>query len=119
MVDTGGEGQYGMYNQRKIDYWTQTIQVPIIKKPIYSTAGGDAYSSLLGFKDASFIKIRNISLGYNFDSKVLRNIGISSLKLYAQAKNIGNLYSSVDFMDLDLGTTYYNRGFTFGLQVSF
>ena len=106
IVDTGGEGQNGMYNQREINYWTPDNT-------------GDAYSSLLGFKDASFIKIRNISLGYNFNSKALKNIGISSLKLYAQAKNIGNLYSSVDFMDLDLGTTYYNRGFTFGLQVGF
>ena len=119
MVDTGGEGQYGMYNQRKINYWTPDNTGADYQKPIYSTAGGDAYSSLLGFKDASFIKIRNISLGYNFNSKALKNIGISSLKLYAQAKNIGNLYSSVDFMDLDLGTTYYNRGFTFGLQVGF
>ena len=119
MVDTGGEGQYGMYNQREISYWTPDNTGADYQKPIYSTAGGDAYSSLLGFKDASFIKIRNISLGYNFNSKALKNIGISSLKLYAQAKNIGNLYSSVDFMDLDLGTTYYNRGFTFGLQVGF
>ena len=119
MVDTGGEGQYGMYNQREISYWTPDNTGADYQKPIYSTAGGDAYSSLLGFKDASFIKIRNISLGYNFNSKALKNIGISSLKLYAQAKNIGILYSSVDFMDLDLGTTYYNRGFTFGLQVGF
>ena len=119
IVDTGGEGQNGMYNQREINYWTPDNTGADYQKPIYSTAGGDAYSSLLGFKDASFIKIRNISLGYNFNSKALKNIGISSLKLYAQAKNIGNLYSSVDFMDLDLGTTYYNRGFTFGLQVGF
>ena len=119
MINTGGEGQLGMYNQREIDYWTPDNTGAEWQKPIYSTAGGDSYSSLLGFKDASFIKIRNISLGYNFDKKVCKSIGISSLKLYAQAKNLGNLYSSVDFIDLDLGTTYYNRGFTFGIQVGF
>ena len=79
MVDTGGEGQYGMYNQRKINYWTPDNTGADYQKPIYSTAGGDAYSSLLGFKDASFIKIRNISLGYNFNSKALKNIEISPL----------------------------------------
>ena len=31
MVDTGGEGQYGMYNQRKINYWTPDNTVLIIK----------------------------------------------------------------------------------------
>jgi hypothetical protein len=29
------------------------------------------------------------------------------------------LYSSVDFMDLDTGRTYFNRGVTVGAQVEF
>ena len=119
MISTGGEGQYGMYNQREIDYWTPDNTDAEWQKPIYSTAGGDEYSSLLGFKEASFIKVRNISLGYNFNKNICNKLGIGSLKVYAQGKNLGDLFSTVDFMDLDLGTTYYNRGFTFGLQVGF
>ena len=46
-------------------------------------------------------------------------IGLSAAKVYIQGKNLGMLYSSVDFMDLDTGWTYYNRGFTVGLQVDF
>jgi len=121
MISTGGEGQLGMYQQREIDYWTPNNTGAEWQKPVYSTAGGDSYSSLLGFKDASFIKIRNLSLGYNFDRKLLDKIGIglSNAKIYVQGKNLGMLYSSVDFMDLDTGATYYNRGFTIGLQVDF
>lgn len=119
MVDTGGEGQYGMYNQRSIDYWTPSNTNADYQKPIYSTAGGDAYSSLLGFKNASFLKLRNISLGYNFNKSACRSMGIQSLKLYAQGKNLGDIYSSIDFIDLDLGTTYYNRGYTVGVQIGF
>lgn len=119
MISTGGEGQYGMYQQREIDYWTPDNPNAEWQKPIYSTSGGDNYSGLLGFQDASFIKLRNISLGYNFDKRVCKSLGIGSLKLYAQGKNLGNIYSSVDYMDLDLGTTYYNRGYTFGIQVGF
>ena len=119
MVSTGGEGQLGMYQQREIDYWTPDNTDAEWQKPIYSTAGGDGYSSLLGFKDASFIKVRNISLGYNFSKNICKKIGINSLKAYVQGKNLGNLYSSIDFLDLDLGSTYYNRGVTFGLQVGF
>lgn len=119
MVSTGGEGQFGMYQQREISYWTPENPGADFQKPIYSTAGGDPYSSLLGFEDASFIKVRNLSLGYNFDKKICEKIGIGSLKVYAQGKNLGCLYSSVDYLDLDLGTTYYNRGFTIGMQVGF
>ena len=119
MVSTGGEGQLGMYQQREIDYWTPQNTGAEWQKPVYSTAGGDSYSSLLGFQDASFIKIRNLSLGYTFDRKLVEQIGLSNLKVYVQGKNLGMLYSSVDFMDLDTGWTYYNRGFTVGLQVDF
>ena len=118
-VSTGGEGQLGMYQQREIDYWTPNNTGAEWQKPIYSQAGGDQYSGLLGFKDASFIKIRNLSLGYNFDKKLCNKIGISGAKVYMQGKNLGMLYSSVDFMDLDTGWTYYNRGFTLGVQIDF
>ena len=121
MISTGGEGQLGMYQQREIDYWTPSNTGAEWQKPVYSQAGGDAYAGLLGFKDASFIKIRNLSLGYNFDKQLLSKLGIglSNAKIYIQGKNLGMLYSSVDFMDLDTGATFFNRGFTVGLQVDF
>ncbi len=119
MISTGGEGQYGMYQQREIDYWTPENTGAEWQRPFYSTSGGDEYTALLGFKDASFIKVRNLSLGYRLDKALCDKIGIGGAKLYLQGKNLGNLYSSVDFMDLDTGTTYFNRGFTIGLQVDF
>ena len=118
-ISTGGEGQLGMYQQREIDYWRPDNTGAEWQKPVYSQAGGDPYAGLLGFKDASFIKIRNLSLGYNFDKSICNAIGINGAKLYVQGKNLGMLYSSVDFMDLDTGATFFNRGFTVGLQVEF
>ncbi len=118
-ISTGGEGQLGMYQQREISYWRPDNTGADWQKPVYSQAGGDPYAGLLGFKDASFIKVRNLSLGYNFNRKLLETIGLSDLKLYVQGRNLGMLYSSVDFMDLDTGRTYFNRGVTVGLQVNF
>ena len=119
MYSTGGEGQLGMYQQREISYWIPNNTGAEWQKPIYNQSGGDPYSALLGFKDASFIKIRNLSLAYNFDKAMLKGIGINGLKLYVQGRNLGMLYSSIDFMDLDTGATYFNRGFTVGMQVDF
>ncbi len=118
-VSTGGEGQLGMYQQREISYWTPSNTGADWQKPIYNQSGGDPYSGLLGFKDASFVKVRNLSLAYNFNKSVLNTLGINGLKLYVQGKNLGMLYSSVDFMDLDTGATYYNRGVTMGILVDF
>lgn len=118
-ADVGGQGQLGMYNQSEISYWTPDNTGADWQKPIYNQAGGDAYSSLLGYKDASFIKLRNLSLGYTFNRKLIEKWGLSNLKLYVQGKNLGMLYSSYKYMDLDTGRTYFNRGFTVGLQVGF
>ena len=119
MISTGGEGQIYQGNQRKIDYWTPNNTGAEWQKPYWATTCGDPYAGLLGYRNASFIKVRNISLGYQIPQKACNAIGIESLRVFAQAKNLGDLFSTVNFRDLDLGTTFYNRGVTFGVQIGF
>ena len=38
-------------------------------------------------EDGSYVKIKNIQLGYNFPSSIYSKLGLSSLRVYAQAKN--------------------------------
>jgi len=38
-------------------------------------------------EDGSYVKIKNIQLGYNFPSSTYSKLGLSSLRVYAQAKN--------------------------------
>jgi TonB-linked SusC/RagA family outer membrane protein len=118
-VDTGGEPQLGRYNQRSIDYWTPDNRNADYQKPIYNEAGGDAYSSILGYYSGSFLKIRNISLGYNVSRNATNKLGINNLKVYVQALNPGFIYSGIDWRDMDTGHSTYNRGFVFGLNVGF
>ncbi|GAO29463.1 TonB-dependent receptor [Geofilum rubicundum JCM 15548] len=118
-VATGGEGQIGRYNQREIDYWTPDNTDAEFQKPIYNEAGGDAYSSILGYRSGSFFKIRTISLGYNLPFRTLENLGIQNMKVYVQAKNPGTIYSDIEWLDMDLGGSTYNRGFVFGLNIGF
>lgn len=119
IVDTGGESQLGRANQRSINYWTPNNTNADYQMPIYNEAGGDPYSSLLGFKEANFLKMRTISLGYFLPKKVTRKMGVSHLKVYTQCTNPFIIASSIDFLDLDQGTSTYNRGFVFGLDVTF
>jgi len=49
-------------------------------------------------QDASFIKLRNISLGYNFDGKTLERVPFSSLRVSLAANNI-ILYTPWDGFD--------------------
>jgi TonB-dependent starch-binding outer membrane protein SusC len=117
--NTGGEAQTARGNQRQINYWTDNNQNSEYQKPIYSVASGDAYSPSLGYKKASFVKIRNISASYNFSGKVLKAMHMSGLRVYFQAANPGMLFSKIKFMDMDVESILSNRGYTFGINAGF
>ena len=110
----------GRYNVRKYDYWTETNTGAKYTKPIFSEAGADEYYQTVdNWMDRSYLKIRNISLGYTFPAAMLRNTPISALRFYLQARNLGSIFNGSEVRDMDTGQTYYNRGVTFGVNVTF
>ncbi|MBQ6244841.1 MAG: TonB-dependent receptor [Bacteroidales bacterium] len=110
----------GRYNVRKYDYWTPNNTDAKYTKPIFSEAGADSYYQTVdNWMDRSYLKLRNISLSYTFPSKMLNGTGINALKLYVQARNLGSIFNGSEVRDMDTGNTYYNRGFTFGVNISF
>jgi TonB-linked SusC/RagA family outer membrane protein len=117
--NTGGEAQTARSNQRQINYWTENNQNSEYQKPFYSVGSGDNYSAALGYKKASFLKIRNISAAYNVPAKFLTTMHMSSLRVYFQAANPGMLFSQIKFMDMDAEAMFSNRGFTFGINAGF
>lgn len=109
----------GRYPVREYDYWTPSNTGAKYTKPIYSEAGEDIYYQIVDIADRSYLKLRNVSLSYTFPEKLLRSTPISALKVYGQAKNLGSLFNKSEARDMDTGLAYYNRGFTFGVNVSF
>ncbi|KAF2515592.1 SusC/RagA family TonB-linked outer membrane protein [Flavobacterium foetidum] len=48
-----------------------------------ATGAGAYWTSLFGYyRDASYVKIKNISLGYTFDSELLKRLKMSNLRVY-------------------------------------
>jgi len=121
LYNSGGEGQSARGTNREIDYYTENNTDAEFQKPIFSAGGNalDPYSPALGYHKASFIKVRNISLGYNFNNRTVGKSGISNLRAYFQVQNPGMLYSEVKFIDMDVVGPTWNRGFTLGINASF
>ncbi len=117
--NTGGESETARGVQRTINYYNENNMNAEYQKPVYSEGSGDAYYPALGYKKASFIKIRNISLGYNLNSNTLKTSAISGLKIYVQVVNPGMLFSKISWMDMDVVEPTYNRGITIGLNATF
>lgn len=79
----------GQRGQVDVDYWTEENTNAKYPKPggIQSN-DNPKYGSTLGYFDASYWKVRNISLGYKFDEqKWLKNFGIQSLRAYVSIQN--------------------------------
>ena len=119
LFNTGGEGLTGRFNQRVVNYYTEVNTTSDYQKPIYTAGTGDPYSLILGYKDGSFLKIRNISLGYNLPDKFSKSIGLSHSRIYVQALNPGMIFNNIDWIDMDLRNSAWNKGFSMGINVDF
>ncbi|MCP2028665.1 TonB-linked SusC/RagA family outer membrane protein [Flavobacterium sp. HSC-32F16] len=61
-----------------------------------ATGAGAYWTSLFGYyRDASYVKIKNISLGYTLDSELLKKLKISNLRVYV------NVLDPFVFTDFD------------------
>ena len=85
----------GRRNNLDVDYWTEQNTGAKYPKPGGILSGDNPkYGSTLGYFDAGYLKIRAITLGYNFDSlKCIKDFGISRLRLYASVQNPFVLFS--------------------------
>lgn len=88
----GSSGYLNMLSGRrgnvKVDYWTPENTGANYPKP--GGVGGDnpKYGSTLGYFNASYLKIRTITLGYNFQhNNWIKNAGIERLRIYCTAQN--------------------------------
>lgn len=79
-------------------------------------------------KDASYLRLKSVEIGYTFDSKLLKNVGIDKLRLYINGYNL--LTFCDPFVkafdpekiegDYNAGLNYpLNRTFNFGLTMNF
>ena len=71
-----------------INYWTPenpTNEYPRPNKNV--SLASTLYSSTLGYADGSFVRLRNITLGYTVPKLILEKSFIKSVRVYATARN--------------------------------
>ena len=103
---------------------------PTSNIPRTSATGSEEYSSRV-IEDGSYLRLKNVSLGYTVPSRSLRKAGISSLRVYVSADNIWTLtnYSGPDpevstrnsVLTPGFDWSAYPRayGFTAGVNITF
>lgn len=84
----------GRHNNVSVDYWTPENTGAKYPRPGGITAADNPkYMSTMAYFDASYLKIRTLSLGYNFGGEWMDNAGISQARIYFTAQNPFVLFS--------------------------
>jgi len=121
-ITSTGQYQGGREPVIAMEYYNENnknnITAHMYQRPYFNTAGGDSYSSYRFQADGSFLKVRQIALGYNLPRKFVNSLGLSNVKVSAQLKNPFSIFNGAWWTDGDLGSTY-NKSLVFGLNIGF
>jgi len=86
----------------------------------------DFQQSTQFLQDASYVKLKNIVVGYTLNETVSKKIGIQRLRIFAQAQNIFTI-TDVDYIDPEFANAFggvglsapINSGFSLGINANF
>ncbi|WP_296682572.1 TonB-dependent receptor [Flavobacterium sp.] len=116
--------QFSSYENR----WSPTNPTSDVFRTKGFYTGG--YSSRY-VEDGSFLRLKTISLGYNFDSKWVQKMNIKSIRLYVSGQNLFtwtkysgpdpevNVYNTALTSGFDFSAYPRARTFTFGTNINF
>ena len=83
---------------------------------------GNMQSSTWFMRDGSFIRLKNVEMGYNFNKGLVKRVGLNNLRLYASGTNLWT-WSAFKTWDVEMagnGLGYpVQRVYNLGIQVSF
>ncbi|MGA0556168.1 SusC/RagA family TonB-linked outer membrane protein [Larkinella sp. VNQ87] len=124
--------RFGNENYERIALERWTPQNPSTTQPRLTNGGQNYEVSNYFIESGSFVRIRNIQIGYTLPSTLLRSIGVRSLRAYVNALNpvtftnysgfspeVGGNENSTLSRGVDLDVVPVYRTTTVGLQIGF
>ena len=122
-----GDGADGLgmnLSRRQLQRWQKPGDITEVPKPILGnpTKSRDWYNSRW-LEDGSYIRLKNVTLSYDFPKHLIGKIGIDNLQIYFKGTNLWT-HSNVWSLDPEVGVygsssnVYPNsRSFVFGLNI--
>ena len=128
------ESQSDPNNQttRVLNHWTPTNTNTDIPRPVrYDPAGNNRFSNRW-LEDGSYVRLKNLTVAYNFPTTLTKHAAIQNLRLYVTGQNLitwthylgydpevsADPFSSTSF-GRDYGVYPQSRTYTIGLNANF
>jgi TonB-linked SusC/RagA family outer membrane protein len=102
-------------NQTKdqLNRWQQPGDITDVPKAIFLGGNGDQRRQSRYIREGSFVRLQNVTFGYEFPRSVLQNIGLSRLRLYVTGQNLAT-FTEYDGWDPEVSADYSVSNITFG-----
>jgi TonB-linked SusC/RagA family outer membrane protein len=108
----------GKRNAVKVNYWTPDN--PSNEYPRPNWGQYDPYDEALGYQDASYLRLRTLTLGYTLPQALTSKFFVDKLRVYCTATNLWTQTKFLSYSpELSAGSYPEARQFTFGLNVQF
>ena len=121
---TSNNSLFGRYNNLNVDFWTPDNPTNAYPRPTISQERPENNSTLSYF-DGSYVKLRNVTLGYSVDEDFASSIGMKNMRLYIQGQNLW-FKSEYDTFDPEIGEDNLDGGvapsssmWAFGVRANF
>lgn len=110
-----------------IDRWTaenpynQNVLIPRLHSVAYDH---NMRPSTWWYRDAGFLRLKNIEIGYEFKKKLINKLKMNNLRIYLQGNNVA-VWDKVKYWDPELGNAESGAkypicgSYTVGLEVTF
>lgn len=115
-------GRFDLYNLNGnnnqsadvLNRWTPTN--PSNEIPRANAAGGQRILSSFHIEDGSYLRLKNISLGYNLPAGVLKTLSLANVKIYVSAQNLLTFtrYKGYDPEVSRFGSSSIDQGMDYG-----
>ena len=123
-ISSEASGNYkidGRENGPLVDYWTPENPTNDHPRPDKNKNQNSSYMSTLYYVDGSFVKIKNITLGYTLPATFTKRFGVGSLRFYGTLRNYFT-FSGMNPYDPERGGSLafpMTRQAIFGLNANF
>jgi TonB-linked SusC/RagA family outer membrane protein len=112
----------GKVTSEYLDRWTPTNNGASLPR-LLLVAENNQLVSDFWIRDASYIRLKNVEIGYTFSSLIITKLKLNSLRVYASGQNLLTFtkLKNVDPENVDTQGWYYpqQRVYNFGINVEF
>ncbi|WP_417363501.1 SusC/RagA family TonB-linked outer membrane protein [Galbibacter sp.] len=123
---TGGAYTYGAVGNQwqsaglksHLDHWTEDNPNGFYPRPTFNNAERNQQTQTRYLQDASYLRLKNVTLGYSFSDQILERLRMERIRVYVSAENLLTITNISDVFDPEATGGRWGNGKIYPLQKS-